>query len=109
MDEKNVFIRFRQVTTLLRYSNVLNLRLIDQTAKKGSPLTVKTRIQKFCLWRRFLGQVGLRQDKTALKSVEPGRIISRTVETLKSKTVLSTQKFDNTENEFPIKLPEKQF
>ena len=60
---------------------------------------LKTRIQKFCHWRQFLEQVGLIQDKTALKSVEPGRIISPTVETLKSKTGLSAQKVNNTENE----------
>ena len=65
--------------------------------KKGSALTVKTCIQNFCLWRRFLGQVGLRQDKTALKSVKPGQIISPMVETLQPKTVLYAQKFDNAE------------
>ena len=60
-------------------------------------MTVKTRIQKFCLWRPFLWRVGLRQDKTALKSVKPGQIILPTVETLKSKTVLYAQKVDNAE------------
>ena len=45
----------------------------------------------------------------ALESVEPGRIISPTVETLKSKTVLSAQKLDNTENEISDKLPEIHF
>ena len=72
--------------------------------RKGSVLTAKTRVQKFCLWRRFLRQVGLRQDKTALKSVELGRMISPTVETLKSKTVLSAQKVDYTENETSDKI-----
>ena len=66
-------------------------------ARKGSALTVKTRIQKFCLWRIFFGQVGFRKDKTALKSVEPGQITLLTVETLKSKTVLYAQKVDNAE------------
>ena len=53
--------------------------------------------------------VGLGQDKTALQSVKPGRIISPTVETLKSKTVLTTQKVDNTENEIFDKLPKIHF
>ena len=78
-------------------------------ARKGSALTVKTRIQKFCLWRIFFGQVGFRKDKTALKSVEPGRIISTTIETLESETVLSAKKVDNTEKKIPIKLLEKRF
>ena len=77
--------------------------------KKGSALTVKTRLQKFCLWRSFLGQFGLGQYKTALKSVKPGRIISFTVETSKSKTVLYVQKVTNTENEISDKLPEIHF
>ena len=40
----------------------------------------------------------------ALKTVEPGRIISPTAESLKSKTVLSTQKVDNSENEISDKV-----
>ena len=44
-----------------------------------------------------------------MKSVEPGRIILLTVETLKLKTILSAQEVDNTEIEFPIKLPELHF
>ena len=72
-------------------------------------MAVKTRIQYFCRWRPFLGRVGLRQDKTALKSEKPGRIISPTVETLKSKTVLFTQKVDKTENEISDKLPKIHF
>ena len=83
MDEKRDFSKSTLVTALLRGSNVLNLGHINQMVRKGLALTVKTRIQKFCLWCRFLGQVGLRQVKMALESVEPGRIISPTVEALK--------------------------
>ena len=49
-------------------------------------------------------QIGLRQDKTALKSVDPGRFISPMIKTLKSKTVLSAQKVDNTEKEISDKI-----
>ena len=72
--------------------------------KRGSALTVDTRIQNFYLWRRFLGRVGLRQDKTALKSVKSGRMSSHTAETLKSKTDLSAQKVGNTGNEISDKI-----
>ena len=67
-------------------------------------MTVKTRIQKFCFWCLFLGRVDLGQYKTALKSVEPYRIMSPAVETLKSKTVLYAKKADNTENEISDKI-----
>ena len=77
--------------------------------RKGSALTVKTCLQKFCLWRRLLRLVGLRQDKTALKSVERGRIISPTVETMKSKAVLSDQKVGKTKNESCDKKPKIGF
>ena len=59
MDEKRRFSQFRQVTALLSDSNVPNLRHIDQMVKKDLALTVKTRIQNLCLWRPFLGRVGL--------------------------------------------------
>ena len=72
-------------------------------------MNVKTRIQEFCLWRPFLCRIGLRQDKTALKSVKPRRIILPTVETLKSKTVLSAKKVDITEMRFPLTLPDIRF
>ena len=72
-------------------------------------MTLETRTQKFCLWRPFLWRIGLRQDKTALKSVEPGQIILSTVETLKSKTVLSAKKVDNTKMKFSLKLPDIHF
>ena len=98
MDEKR---RFQSVkTTNSTFEGFLRPESLTYRpdGEKGSAQAVKTRLQKFCLWCPFLGRVGLRQDKTALKSVKTGRLISLTVETLKSKAVFDTKKVGKNEN-----------